>query len=176
MRKNIVAGNWKMNLLRDDSCELFDQISARLTSDDLPKVMVFPPSIFINELAKKNAKQLEVGIQNFYPKDKGAFTGEISIAQVKDIGATQVLIGHSERRAYFSESNEFLKEKVNSAIEFGLGIIFCCGEPLEIREDHQEMNYVKKQIEESLFRFFTAGAAMLQMQKNFFHVQMLTEV
>ena len=151
MRKNIVAGNWKMNLLRDDSSELFDQISAKLTSDDLPHVMVFPPAIFINELAMRSAKQLEIGIQNFYPKDKGAFTGEISIAQVKSIGATQVLIGHSERRAYFSESNEFLKEKVNSAIEFGLGIIFCCGEPLEIREDNKEMSYVKKQIEESLF-------------------------
>lgn len=151
MRKNIVAGNWKMNLLKDDSNILFDAISSKLTSNDLPKVMVFPPSVFINDLAKKKSSTIELGIQNFYPKDKGAFTGEISVTQLKDVGATQVLIGHSERRAYFNESNSFLKEKVNSALEYNLGIIFCCGEPLEIRESNQEMTYVKKQIEESLF-------------------------
>jgi triosephosphate isomerase len=151
MRKKIVAGNWKMNLLSEDSSILFDEISSKLTSSDLPTVMVFPPSVFIHELAKKNSKVIELGIQNFYPKEKGAFTGEISISQLKNIGATQVLIGHSERRSYFGESNSFLKDKVDSALESNLGIIFCCGEPIEIRNSNQEMAYVKKQIEESLF-------------------------
>ncbi len=151
MRKKIVAGNWKMNLMRDEANQLFGQVSEKLIGLQTPEVMVFPPSIFIAELSTQSNSSIEIGIQNFYPKDKGAFTGEISISQVKDIGATQVLIGHSERRAYFNETELFLKEKVNSAIENQVGIVFCCGEPLEIREANQEMIYVKKQLEDSLF-------------------------
>ena len=119
-------------------------------------MLVFPPSIFLRELSKKSSKTVAIGAQNFYPKEKGAFTGEISVTQVQDCGATHVLIGHSERRAYFQETDSFLKEKVESALAYKLGIVFCCGEPLEIREKKEEMEYVKKQLENSLFHLSVA--------------------
>jgi triosephosphate isomerase len=151
MRKKIVAGNWKMNLMNKEAILLFNTISTQLDKDSIAKVMVFPPSLYVHQLATERESIIAVGVQNFYPKDKGAFTGEISISQVKDSGAKSVLIGHSERRAYFNETNDFLKEKVNAALAYELDIIFCCGEPLEIRENNSEMSFVKKQLEESLF-------------------------
>lgn len=156
MRKKIVAGNWKMNLLSEEANALFDEISSNLSGSDEPLVLVFPPSIFLRELSKKSSKTVAIGAQNFYPKEKGAFTGEISVTQVQDCGATHVLIGHSERRAYFQETDSFLKEKVESALAYKLGIVFCCGEPLEIREKNEEMEYVKKQLENSLFHLSVA--------------------
>jgi triosephosphate isomerase len=156
MRKKIVAGNWKMNLMSVEANALFDKISSNLSGSDEPLVLVFPPSIFLRELSKKSSKTVAIGAQNFYPKEKGAFTGEISVTQVQDCGATHVLIGHSERRAYFQETESFLKEKVESALAYNLGIVFCCGEPLEIREKNQEMEYVKKQLENSLFHLSVA--------------------
>jgi triosephosphate isomerase len=92
-----------------------------------------------------------VGVQNFYPLESGAFTGENSIAQIKDAGATAALIGHSERRMLFGEDEHLLKEKVNAALKHEIKIVFCCGEPLEIREAGSELNYVKKQLKDSLF-------------------------
>ena len=151
MRKKIVAGNWKMNLMNQEAILLFNTISSKLDKASIANVIVFPPSLFVHQLANSGDGKIAVGVQNFYPKDKGAFTGEISVSQVKDSGATSVLIGHSERRAYFNETHQFLKEKVDSAIEYELEVIFCCGEPLEIRENNSEMSYVKKQLEESLF-------------------------
>jgi triosephosphate isomerase len=151
MRKKIVAGNWKMNLMNEEAILLFKTISNKIDQNSETTVMVFPPSLFVHQLTNIKGSEITVGVQNFYPKDKGAFTGEISISQVKDSGAKQVLIGHSERRAYFNETSEFLKEKVNVALEYDLGVVFCCGEPLEIRESNSEMSYVKKQLEESLF-------------------------
>jgi triosephosphate isomerase len=151
MRKKIVAGNWKMNLVSSEANSLFDSISENLSDDLIPTIMVFPPSLFVSQLKDKGNTKIEIGVQNFYPKDKGAYTGEISVAQVKDLGLTQVLIGHSERRAYFNETSLFLKEKVDAAISYNLGVVFCCGEPLEIREANSELEYVKLQLEESLF-------------------------
>ena len=150
MRKKIVAGNWKMNLVSQEAENLFDAIGAKLPVEGTD-VMVFPPAIFLHSFNKKGSSKISLGIQNFYPKDKGAFTGEISVNQVKDCGVTHVLVGHSERRAYFTESNAFLKEKVNCAVENGLNVVFCCGEPLIIREMNQEMTFVRLQLEESLF-------------------------
>ena len=151
MRKKLVAGNWKMNLMNQEAILLFNTICSKLDKDSIANVIVFPPSLFVHQLANSGDGEIAVGVQNFYPKDKGAFTGEISVSQVKDSGASSVLIGHSERRAYFNETHQFLKEKVDSAIDYELEVIFCCGEPLEIRENNSEMSYVKKQLEESLF-------------------------
>ncbi len=151
MRKKIVAGNWKMNLVASEANSLFDSISESLSEELIPTIMVFPPSLYVSQLIQKGNSKIEIGVQNFYPKDKGAYTGEISVVQVKDLGLTQVLIGHSERRAYFNETSSFLKEKVDAALSYNLGVVFCCGEPLEIREANNELTYVKKQLEESLF-------------------------
>jgi len=148
MRNKIVAGNWKMNLLSAEAKDLGRKIKEAASELEGVEVLLFPPSIYLQSLAEI---AVPVGAQNFYPAENGAFTGEISISQVKDCGATHVLIGHSERRAIFGEQADFLKQKVDSALTHEIAPVFCCGEPLEIREAGTELVYVKKQLEESLF-------------------------
>ncbi len=148
MRKNILAGNWKMNLSENEAIQLAKEVSEINMSN--VEVIIFPPVIYIPSIAKLGLN-LKFGAQNFYPKDKGAFTGEISINQLKDAGISYVLIGHSERRTILKEDNEFLKEKVNAALELDIHVIFCCGEELKIREQGVENEFVKSQLEESLF-------------------------
>jgi triosephosphate isomerase len=150
MRKRIVAGNWKMNLLSEEANKLAKEIEQDASSVKDVEVMVFPPSLFVSDVSR-NTSVVKTGVQNFYPMESGAFTGEISIVQIKDVGASWALIGHSERRAIFGESEELLKEKVDAAIKHEIGVMFCCGEPLEIREIGEENVYVKKQLQDSLF-------------------------
>lgn len=150
MAQKIVAGNWKMNLELDGAIELVHNI----LDDDKPedvRIVLFPPSLFLYPIAMLNDGSFDLGAQNFYVKDSGAFTGEISPTQIKSAGGSIALIGHSERRAYFAESNEFLKEKVDQALANELQFIFCCGEPLMIREAGNEFEFVKMQLMESLF-------------------------
>ncbi len=150
MRKKIIAGNWKMNTFSKDAQYLVKEIEAGLKKEVKAEVLIFPPSIYAQTLYS-DLKKIQLGLQNFYPAEKGAFTGEISVTQLKDIGATHVLIGHSERRAYFMETNSFLREKVDCAIKHGIKVVFCCGEPLEIREKGAEKAFVKQQLLDSLF-------------------------
>lgn len=150
MRKKIVAGNWKMNLHLEEGNALFEKIVNEIPKKENVEVIVFPPAFMVPTFVNKR-KDIHVGAQNFYPADKGAFTGEISVEQFKNLGVTHLLIGHSERRMYFSESNEFLKKKVDVAIEKDLLPVFCCGEPIEIRESGKELEFVKNQLQESLF-------------------------
>jgi triosephosphate isomerase (TIM) len=152
MRKKIVAGNWKMNLLSDEANTLFHAIGEEINSELDVQVMVFPPAIYLSGfLTNVSDSKVKVGAQNFYPADQGAFTGEIAVKQLKDLGVNAVLIGHSERRSYFLENAAFLKEKVDKALENRLEVVFCCGEPLEIREAGEEQEYVKQQLIDSLF-------------------------
>lgn len=149
MRKNIVAGNWKMNLLFEEASELVKALESQDVTSDVKRI-VFPPFIYISDL-KKLTNKIAIGAQNFYPKENGAFTGEVSINQLKGIGVEYVLVGHSERRMYFNESNAFLKEKVDAALANNIKVIFCCGEPLEIRDLNSHELFVLNQLEESLF-------------------------
>ncbi len=149
MRKKIVAGNWKMNLNTTEALALFDELAQFPQSD--ANVLIFPPAIYLLPFKQRKSGHVKLGIQNFYPAKSGAFTGEISITQAKDCGAEYALIGHSERRAIFGESHEFLKLKVDACIAHELIPVFCCGEPMEIREAQKHTDYVKKQLEESLF-------------------------
>ena len=148
MRKNIVAGNWKMNLSENEAIQLAKDVSEIKVSN--AEIIIFPPAIFIPSITKLGLN-IKVGAQNFYPKDKGAFTGEISINQLKDAGISYVLVGHSERRTILKEDNDFLKEKVDSALALGIHVIFCCGEELAIRENGTQNEFVKSQLVESLF-------------------------
>ncbi len=148
MRKNIVAGNWKMNLSENDAVELAKEVAEIKVEN--AEIIIFPPAIFIPTISKLGLK-LKIGAQNFYPKDKGAFTGEISITQLKDAGVSYVLVGHSERRTILKEDNEFLKDKVNAALEHDVKVVFCCGEELTIREKGTENEFVKSQLVESVF-------------------------
>lgn len=149
MRKKIVAGNWKMNLNTTEALALFDEL-AQFSQSDV-NVLIFPPAIYLLPFKQRKAGHVKLGIQNFYPAESGAFTGEISITQAKDCGVEYALIGHSERRAIFGESHEFLKLKVDACIAHDLIPVFCCGEPMDIREAQKHTDYVKKQLEESLF-------------------------
>jgi len=124
MRKKIVAGNWKMNLLSEEAFSLANGINEARASVKDVHLIVFPPAVFASSIIEKN-DGLSVGLQNFYPAEKGAFTGEISVSHVKNIGATHVLVGHSERRAIFNEHELFLKEKVDAALLHGLTPVFC---------------------------------------------------
>lgn len=149
MRRKIVAGNWKMNLSTGEATALF------MALNDLPKydveVIVFPPLVYIQELSRARIALVHLGVQNFYPAESGAFTGEVSITQAKNVGASYALVGHSERRSIFGETSDLLREKVNACLLHDITPIVCCGEPLEIREANNELTYVKAQLEECLF-------------------------
>ena len=149
MRKKVLAANWKMNLLRNEALDLYSNLNLALLNFQEIETVLFPPSIYISELQSKGS--LSLGIQNIYFENKGAYTGEIAAAQAKSIGCTYVLIGHSERRELFLESDDLLKKKVNSALAENLKIIFSCGESLEVRTKKDHLSFVKKQLENSLF-------------------------
>lgn len=149
MRKKIVAGNWKMNLMPSEATALYKEIADKTPGNDV-HLLVFPPMLFVAELigAQKN---VPVGVQNFHPELKGAFTGEVSVAQIAAAGVKYALVGHSERRMYFHEDHEFLKKKVDAALIQGITPFFCCGEPLNVREGNHQEEFVRRQLEESLF-------------------------
>lgn len=150
MRKKILAANWKMNLLHDEAINLITAFSnEKELNDESINVIVFPPSIYIRELAQMSS--IRIGAQNFYFEEKGAFTGEVAIPQLKSICASSLLIGHSERRQLFNEDNLLLKNKVNAAIAHNIHFIFCCGEALEIRDANTHVDFVVNQLKESLF-------------------------
>lgn len=150
MRKKIVAGNWKMNLSLVEAVELYQGIT-ELTIAPEVEMVVFPPTLFIDRLMTQFMHRVKVGAQNAHPVPSGAFTGEISMQQVADMGIDAVLIGHSERRQYFNETNEFLRQKVDAALANKLRPFFCCGEPLNVREANDHLAFVKNQLHESLF-------------------------
>jgi len=154
MRKQIAAANWKMNLTIDQAKELTAALlAAPLTTDETHQVVLgvpFPYLMSIHEQIKGN-ENIFVAAQNCYTKKAGAYTGETSVEMLKSIGIQYVILGHSERREYFNETNAMLAEKINICLENELVPIFCCGEPLEIREAATQNEYVEKQLIESLF-------------------------
>ena len=151
MRKNIVAGNWKMNKNQDETVSLVSEIVSQLEETDA-EVMVAPT--FVNLSAAVNAlnsSDVEVIAQNMHFAANGAFTGEISAGMLKSIGIKTVIIGHSERRAYFGETDDILAKKVTAALENDLRIIFCFGEELEERKSGNHFAVVESQLRNALF-------------------------
>jgi len=160
MRKNIVAGNWKMNLNFEEGVSLFSEI-VNMVKDEVignQEVVVCSPFIHLNTIGKlaETANNVSVGAQNIYQAESGAFTGEISASQVKSVGANYVILGHSERRAYFGETDAVLAEKVNVALKHGLTPIFCIGETKEERESGRFFDVIKSQLENGVFHLDTA--------------------
>lgn len=147
MAKKIIAANWKMNLLRGEAISLFKSLNNRLIEGSGVQVVIFPPSIYISDLLAVNSSKINIGAQNFYFEEKGAFTGEVSAIQLKDMGCTHVLIGHSERRGLFGESNEIIFQKIKAALQADLKIVYCCGESLEERESGKHEIKIQTQIE-----------------------------
>ena len=153
MRKKIVAGNWKMNLNLQDGVALAKEINEALAADK-PNcdVIICTPFIHLASVAGVlNAEVVGLGAENCADKEKGAYTGEVSAEMVKSTGAQYVILGHSERRQYYGETAEILKEKVDLALKNGLKVIFCCGETLEEREAEKQNEVVKAELAGSVF-------------------------
>ena len=153
MRKKIVAGNWKMNMNLQDGIALAKELNETLTAEK-PNcgVVICTPFIHLASIAQfLNQDIIGLGAENCADKAKGAFTGEVSAEMVKSTGAQYVILGHSERREYYSETPEILKEKVLLALNNGLKVIFCIGESLEEREANKQNDVVKAELEGSVF-------------------------
>lgn len=154
MRKNIVAGNWKMNKNLQEGLSFVDDLQTALDDRDKINCEIILGTPFIHLALVSSAinnKKLAVAAQNCADKASGAYTGEVSAAMVASTGAKYVILGHSERRAYYGETDEILKEKVLLALANELKPIFCIGEVLEERESGKQESVVKSQIEKALF-------------------------
>ncbi|MCU0334141.1 MAG: triose-phosphate isomerase [Chitinophagaceae bacterium] len=155
MRKFIAAANWKMNCTKEQAKTLVEDLLAISHTLDKRHLVVlgvpFPYLIMVKDLVGQNNEFFSVAAQNLHHKVSGAFTGEVSAPMLASIGVEYVIIGHSERREQFGEDGALLKQKVDIALEYGLKPIFCCGEPLEVREAGNEQEYVRRQLHESLF-------------------------
>ena len=153
MRKNIVAGNWKMNKNLQEGVALAKEIDAALAgvSTKCDVIIATPFILLVLVVNAIDTKRIGVGAENCADKTEGAYTGEVSAKMVASTGAQYVILGHSERRAYYHETPEILKEKVLLALANGLTPIFCIGEVLEEREAGKHFDVVKAQVEESLF-------------------------
>lgn len=161
MRKRIVAGNWKMNNTLEEGLKLTSEIVNMVNdevSDDVTVVLA-PPFIHLTSLKSSisGADKIFLSAQNCSEHASGAYTGEISAPMLNSIGADYVILGHSERREYFSETNAQLASKVDIALENNLIPIFCCGESLEIRENGDFVDFVSNQIKEGLFHLSEAS-------------------
>jgi len=152
MRKNVIAGNWKMNNDLSESQNLITRLTSGLSNLKINcDVIICPPYTSLSEansLIKNTIVKL--GAQNVYHEDNGAYTGEISPLMLKSVGCEYVIIGHSERRTIFKESNETINKKIKKALEHGLKVIFCIGETLDEREKNITNDVAKKQVIEGL--------------------------
>ena len=154
MRKNLVAGNWKMNTTVPEGVQLAKEVNEAVAAAGELKCDVVIGVPFTHLTAVKNVINIEkVGLsaENCANKEKGAYTGEVSAAMVASTGANYVILGHSERREYYNETPEILKEKVDLALANGLKVIFCCGESLELREAGTYEDFIKAELKDSLF-------------------------
>ncbi len=146
-RRPLIAGNWKMNHGGASACNLASAVRRTTEAFDKVDVVVCPPFTAIAAIAEElRGCRVEVGAQNVNPKDSGAYTGEISTSMLLDSGATWVIIGHSERRAMFGETDTMVAEKTRAALDAGLRPIVCVGETLEEREKGQTLDVVKRQL------------------------------
>ena len=149
-RRQIVAGNWKMNMTPSEAVKLVAELKDLVKSDDVDVVYCVPAIDIVPVVEAVKGTNVEVGAENMYIEEKGAFTGEIAPDMLVDAGVKYVIIGHSERRDYFKEDDAFLNKKVAKAFEHGITPILCCGESLEQRETGVTMDWIRLQIKSDL--------------------------
>ena len=145
-RKKIIAGNWKMNMTPTEAVELVNTLKPLVVNEDVDVVFCVPAIDIIPVMEAAKGTNICVGAENMYYEDKGAYTGEISPAMLVDAGVKYVVIGHSERREYFAESDETVNKKVLKAFEYGITPIVCCGESLTQREQGITIDWIRQQI------------------------------
>ncbi|MES2107125.1 MAG: triose-phosphate isomerase [Bacteroidota bacterium] len=165
MRKKIVAGNWKMNLDYNEGLSLFSEIINMFKDEATGKqqAVICSPFIHLHSLVQlsKGYHNVGVGAQNAHQNESGAYTGEISAKMIKSVGAEYVILGHSERRQYFGETNELLAKKTDTALKNDLTPIFCIGETLQEREANQHFDIIKSQLAEGVFHLDEAQFSKL---------------
>jgi triosephosphate isomerase len=154
MRKNLVAGNWKMNMTYQDGLALVAEITSLAAAGAAgPEVVICPPFPLLHAVGQQlpQGSKFHLGAQNCHQKESGAFTGEVSAKLLASVGCEYVILGHSERRQYFREDDELLSQKLKAALAAGLKPIFCVGESLDTRESDETFDFIGKQLTDGLF-------------------------
>ncbi len=158
MRKKIVAGNWKMHKNAEQTEDLLNELIAKIPTETTVQVIVAPT--FINLASAVDHLEftnIDVAAQNMHQAESGAFTGEISADMLQNVGVNTVILGHSERRAIFNETDALIANKVNTALEHDMTVIFCFGEELKDRQSKNHFNIVENQLRDGLFNIETIG-------------------
>lgn len=150
MRKPIIAGNWKMHKTIKEALEFVNEVKGSVNNTDVEAVICAPFTLLKDLKEATKGTNIKIGAQNMHFEEKGAFTGEVSPLMLKEIEMDYVILGHSERRQYFAETNETVNKKVLKALEVGINPIVCCGETLEQRESGKTKEICKLQIEKAL--------------------------
>ena len=145
-RKKIIAGNWKMNMTPSEAVELVNTLKPLVATEDADVVFCVPAIDIIPAMEAAKGSNIQIGAENMYFEESGAYTGEISPKMLTDVGVKYVIIGHSERREYFAETDETVNKKVLKAFEHGLTPIICCGESLTQREQGITIDWIRQQI------------------------------
>jgi triosephosphate isomerase len=146
MRRKIIAGNWKMNKTPAEAVALINELKPLVTTEDSDVIFCVPAVSLTTAIEAAKGTNIEIGAQNMYYEESGAYTGEISPSMLTSIGVNYVIIGHSERREYFAESDETVNKKVLKAFEHGITPIICCGESLKQREQGITIDWIRQQI------------------------------
>lgn len=157
MRKKIVAGNWKMNNNKAETTLLINALKSKTNFNGV-EVMVAPTAIHLAQAVELSSDSpIEVIAQNMHQASHGAFTGEISSSMLQSIGVHTVILGHSERRAYFNETDELLAQKITTAVEQDMQVVFCFGEELQDRQNNNHFSVVETQLRKALFDLPTSA-------------------
>lgn len=150
MRKPIIAGNWKMFKTRDEALQFVYSVNIKVPSSEFVDSVICAPAPILRDLVKRQGDNLRIGAQNMHYLDNGAYTGEVSAALLENIGVSYVVIGHSERRAYYNETDADVNKKAHQAFRYGITPIVCVGESLETREAGETDEFVKVQVVHAL--------------------------
>ena len=146
MRRKIIAGNWKMNKTPSETVKLIEELKPLVNNEDVDVVFCVPAISLTKAMEAAAGSNIQIGAENMYYEEKGAFTGEIAPNMLTDIGVKYVIIGHSERREYFAETDVTVNKKVKKAFEHGITPIICCGESLTQREQGVTIDFIRQQI------------------------------
>ena len=146
MRKKIIAGNWKMNKTPSEAVALINELKPLVANDEVDVVFCVPAIDLVPAIEAAKGTNINIGAENMYFEESGAYTGEIAPNMLTDIGVKYVIIGHSERRDYFAETDETVNKKVLKAFEHGITPIICCGESLEQRQQGVTIDFIRQQI------------------------------
>ena len=150
MRRKVIAGNWKMNMLPNEAIKMIEELAPEVKDTQSEVILCVPFTDLFYALLTAQGTNIKIGAQNMHWEENGAYTGEISAQMLKSIGVEYVIIGHSERRQYFNETDETVNKKVKSAFEAGLKPIVCVGETLEERENGKAIELVTAQVRKAL--------------------------